>query len=108
MAAFGLVELQRAGERLEDGLGHAGEVPTFQTRVVVRAHVGEESDFLTAQTGDAPVGAVERQPSLLRGDPRPAGGQEVAHLGPVVHVPDRTGRPCVEGGSGSTGQDREG
>ena len=94
---FGLVELQRAGEGLEHGLGDAGEVPALEAGVVVGADAGEQGDFFAAQAGHAPVGAVERQAGLLGGDPRPAGGQEVAHLGPVVHALDRTWPPARRG-----------
>ena len=48
VGAFGLVELQRARQRLEYRLGHPGEVPALQPGVVVGAHAGEQGDLFAA------------------------------------------------------------
>src|SRR5690242_6927409 len=98
---LGLVELERAGDGLQHGVGDAGQVALFQARVVVGADTGEHGDFLAAQPGNAPVAAVEGQPGLLRGDPGAAGDKEVPHIGPVAaaHVVHATSAPEDEGGS---------
>lgn len=86
MGPFGVVELQGAGQRLEDGLRDPGEVAPFQAGVVVGAHPGEHGDLLAAQPLDAAPAAVERDPGLRGGQPFPAGGEEVADLIGVVHA----------------------
>jgi hypothetical protein len=67
VCAFGLVELECAGERFEHAVGDPVEVAPFEAGVVVGADPSEQCDFLPAQTGDAPVAAVGRQTRLLRG-----------------------------------------
>ena len=42
MVAFGVVELERPGDAVEDGVGGAGEVAAFQADVVVDADAGEQ------------------------------------------------------------------
>ena len=53
MRAFGVVELQRAGERLEHGVGDAGGVAAFELCVVGDADTGERGDLLAPQAGHA-------------------------------------------------------
>jgi NAD(P)-dependent dehydrogenase (short-subunit alcohol dehydrogenase family) len=86
---LGVVELQGSGEGVEDGGGHPGDRAAFQLRVVLDAHPGEGGDFTAAQPGHAAVADVG-QPRLLRGDLGPAGDEEVADLGAIVHVIDGT------------------
>jgi hypothetical protein len=62
---FGLVEAQRPGERVEDALGDAGEVPALELRVVLHADTGQVGDLAAAQTRHAPVAAVARQAGPL-------------------------------------------
>ena len=52
--ALGLVELQRAGERLEHALGDAAHVAALEARVVRDADAGEHRDLLAAQPRHAP------------------------------------------------------
>jgi pimeloyl-ACP methyl ester carboxylesterase len=87
MGALRLVELQGAGDALEDALGRAGCPAALQPDVVVDADSGQERDLFPAQPGHAAVAAVGGQPGLLRGDPRAPGDQEIADLVPVVHSP---------------------
>ena len=100
--ALGLVERERVGEGLQDALGHAGEVPALEARVVVDAHAGEHRDLLPAQAGHAPVRAPGGQPGLLRGDPGPAGREEVPGLVAVVHGVDATADRPGQGGPAGT------
>ena len=55
VGAFGVVELQRTGERLEHGLGDAASVAALEARVVLDADAGEHRDLLAAQPGHAAV-----------------------------------------------------
>ena len=41
VGAFGVVEAQRVGERLEDAVGGAGGVAALQALVVLDAHAGQ-------------------------------------------------------------------
>ena len=77
--ALGVVELQRAGERVEHAVGDAAHVAALQARVVRDADAGQHGHLLAPQAGHAarPVG---RQPGLLRADPPAARGQELADL----------------------------
>jgi hypothetical protein len=86
VGAFGFVELQRAGQCVEDVVGDAAGVAAFELGVVVDADPGQHGDFLAAQARDAPVTAVGGQAGLLRGDPGPPGGQEIPDLAPAVHA----------------------
>jgi hypothetical protein len=70
--AFGLVQLQRAGERFEDGVGDTGRVAPFQPRVVVDADPGQQRDFLPAEPGDPAMAAVGGQTGPFRREPGPA------------------------------------
>jgi hypothetical protein len=58
MCPFGVVELEGAGDRVEDGRGGAGEGAAFQFGVVLDAHVGECGDLAAAQAWDATVANV--------------------------------------------------
>jgi len=55
MGAFGVVESQRVGERVEDLIGGAGGVPALQAFVVLDAHTRERGDLFAAQAGHAPL-----------------------------------------------------
>jgi hypothetical protein len=85
VGALGVVELQRAGERLEHALGDSPDVAALEAGVVRDAHAGEDGDLLAAQSGNA-ARAVGGQPDLVWGDPGPSGGQELADLGLGVHT----------------------
>lgn len=89
MGALGVVQLQRAGDGLEDGGGGTGQVAPFEFRVVLDAHVGQCGDLTPAQSGHAPS-RFGRQVDLLRGYLRSPRGEELADLLTVVHVFDRT------------------
>jgi hypothetical protein len=84
--ALGVVELQGACDAVDDALGDAGGAAAFEPGVVVSGDAGQEGDLLAAQARDPPtVPAVGGEPRLLRADPVPAGGQELAYL--AAHVP---------------------
>ena len=55
--AFDVVELQRAGDRVEHLRGGAVGLPALEAGVVVHAHASEVSHLFTAQAGD-PARAV--------------------------------------------------
>jgi hypothetical protein len=69
MRALGLVELQRAGQRLQHAVGHAVDVAALQPRVVVDAHPGEQRDLLAAQAGYPPLASVDGQARPVGRDP---------------------------------------
>ena len=71
MVAFGVVQLQRPGDALEDGVGGAGEVAAFHPDVVVDADPGEHRHLLPAQPCHPAVAAIGGQAGLFGGDPRP-------------------------------------
>ena len=99
MGAFGVVELQGAGDGVEDGRGDAGERAAFELGVVLDADPGQGRDLTAAQPGHPP-GADTGQTRLLRGDLGSSRDQELADLGTVVHIIDVTtgsagvGMPC--------------
>ena len=90
MRPLRLVELKPTGERLQHGLRDALEVPALEAGVVVDADAGEHRDLLAAQPGNATGATEDRQARLLRRDPGPPRGQELADLAPVVHDHDGT------------------
>ncbi len=57
MSGFSVVEVQGAGEGVEDAGGDAGKVAAFEAGVVVHTHPGQQGDLFAAQSGDAPVAA---------------------------------------------------
>src|SRR5215212_11056361 len=107
MCPFGVVELQRPGQRLQDALGDAAETAAFEPGVVIDADAGEQRDLLPAQPSHPAVAAVHRQASPLRSDLGAPGGEEIADLRPVVHDVDATAEPRSAGGSTSTWVSRD-
>ena len=101
VGAFGVVELQGAGERVEDAGGDTGEGAAFELGVVLHAHPGQRGDLAAPQPGDAalPGGG---QAGLLGADLGAAGGEELAHFDSVVHDIDGTTRGAQVGCTGST------
>jgi len=63
--AFGLVELQRPGERLQDAVGHPGEVAALELGVVLHAHPGEVGDLPALEAGHPPVGREGGRPAAV-------------------------------------------
>jgi hypothetical protein len=43
--AFGLVELQRIGQRLEHALGRTGQIPPLEAGVVVHRYPGQQRNL---------------------------------------------------------------
>src|SRR5437879_367274 len=72
----GLAEPQGPAERVEQALGHPGEVTPLELGVVLDADSGQVGDLAAAQAGHPAVAAVVRQPGLLGGDLGPAGAEE--------------------------------
>jgi hypothetical protein len=96
-----LIELQRAGEGIQDLDGHAGEVSALHPRVVLDADPGEHGHLFAAQAGHpATPAADDSRP--VRGDPVPARMQELSHLRSMIHTASgNVGAPLV-GGTAST------
>jgi hypothetical protein len=81
--AFGVVELERVRDAVDDALGGTWGVTALQSDVVLRRNARENRNFLTAQARDAsPVAAVDGQTCLLRRDPGATGREELADLRP--------------------------
>ena len=87
VSALGVVELQRASQRLEDAVRGPGEVAALEAGVVGGAHAGEDGDLLAAQPGHAARSVVGQADvgSFDLGSPR---GQEFADLAAGVHAPN--------------------
>lgn len=85
--AVGLIELQRVCERFEHRVGGTAGIALFQSHVGVHAHAREQGNLLMAETRDATVAAVGRQPCPLRGDACPPGC-------PGTRAPRRPGSAC--------------
>jgi hypothetical protein len=81
---LGLVELQRPRQRLQHEVGHAADLATLETAVVVGADTGQRRDLFAAQARHPPL-AVARQAGLLGGDLRPARGKELGDVVRGVH-----------------------
>ncbi len=66
VGAFGVVELEGAGDGFEDGRGDAGEVAAFEFGVVLDADVGQRGD-LAACAGRARGAGIRRAAPPARG-----------------------------------------
>jgi hypothetical protein len=64
---LGVVELECAGDRVEDAVGGPADVPAFQPRVVVHADAGERGDLFAPQAGHAPFAAEVRKARGVNG-----------------------------------------
>lgn len=78
------VQLQGAGDGVEDAGRHPGELAALEPSVVLDAHPGEAGDLAAAQSGH-PALSDDGHAGLLGGDLRAAGGEELAYFGSVVH-----------------------
>ena len=79
--AFRRVEVERAGQRVEDLGGRLGRPSLFQAHVVVHADARELGQFLAAQPAH-PAATARDQPDVLRRHPPAPGTEEAAQ-----HVP---------------------
>lgn len=86
VAAFGVVQAQGAGDRLQYRLGDVGVPALFEAGVVVRAHPGQMCDFLAAQSGHPARAATEGRPRVLGAQTGPPRAQEVPQFADVVHA----------------------
>ena len=75
MSAFGLVEAEDSGERVEDLLGGLGRAALLQAYVVVDANSGQVRDLFATQPFDA-AAAVGRDADARRVNPGTPGSQE--------------------------------
>src|SRR6202044_3901848 len=82
--AFSVVELERAGDGFDDVVGHAGEVASLDTGVVLHADARQGGELGTPQAGHAPR-AVGSDPRLVGREVAPARGQELPDLRLEVH-----------------------
>lgn len=62
VGAFGVVELEGAGDGFENGGGGSGEVSALQLGVVLHAHIGERGYLAAAQAGYPPAGRLRAVP----------------------------------------------
>ena len=85
VVAFSVVQLQRPGDALKDGVRGAGEVAAFHPDVVVDADSRKQRDLFSAQSCYPAGAAVGGQASLGGSDSGPPGGEELADLRSVVH-----------------------
>lgn len=67
MRALGVVELKSLGERVEDALGDATEIPVLHARVVVDADAGKDRHLLPSQPRHPPC-AIGGETRLFRRD----------------------------------------
>jgi len=84
VGALGVVEPQRAGERVQHAFGYAAHVSALKAGVVRDADAGEDGDLLAAEPRDA-ARAVRHKPDLVWSNPAAAGGQELPDLALGVH-----------------------
>lgn len=76
MAALGLVQQERPGERIEHLDGRVVRQALLQPGVVRPAHPGQLGHLLTAQAWYPPVVVVQLQPDVRGSDLRPTRLQE--------------------------------
>jgi hypothetical protein len=100
--AFGVVEVQGAGDAVQDAVGGPRQVAALESHVVVERDAGQQCDLLAAQPFHPPVTAKGGQPGLLGGDAGAAGDEELPDLGAVVHVRHGRREPRDEAGTGIT------
>ena len=108
VGSFGVVQLQRAGERLEHQLGDAAQIAALEARVVVDADAGQKRDLFPAEPRHSPRPAVRAQPRLLRRDLPAPGGQEFPRLAPRVHDVETNAAPRTVRGPADTWFNRAG
>jgi hypothetical protein len=87
--AFGLVEAEDAGERVEDLLGGLGRAALLQAHVVVDADPGQVRDLLAPQALD-PAAPFDGDADVRRVHPGTPGAQEARK---IVHP--ATGQICL-------------
>jgi hypothetical protein len=58
MSPLRVVQLKRAGKRLENAFRDSGKVAALEAGVVVDADPGEDGDLLPAQSRNAPIPAI--------------------------------------------------
>ena len=89
VGAFGVVELESAGERVQHAGRDTGEGAAFEFGVVLHAHAGQAGDLAAPQPGN-PAVPDGGQAGPLGADLGAAGGEELAHFDSVVHDIDGT------------------
>jgi hypothetical protein len=98
---LGLVELECAGEGIENLGGHASEVPAFHPRVILDTDPGEDGYLFPAQPGNAAASPAD-DARLTGGDPVPAGAQELRYLCSMIHSTNANATRHDVGGTAST------
>jgi len=86
MLTFSVVELQRAGHRLQHRLRRAGQMAAFESGVIVHADPRQHGNLLPAQARDASLVTEAGQPSLFRCQPGSATGQELLDVLAAIHI----------------------
>ena len=88
--SLGLVEMQGAGDGVQDAFRGVDVASLLQAHVVVGADPGQLGELLAAQAGHAAAAEV-RQPDVLGAQPRAPRAQEGTKLGARVHGPSVPG-----------------
>ena len=85
--ALGVVQLQGAGDSVQDGGGGSGDRAALELGVVLHADAGEGRHLSAAQPRDPSVGASD-DAGRLGSDLGASRHEELAHVGSVVHDVD--------------------
>ena len=93
----GVVQLQGAGERVENLLGGVALASLLEADVVVHAHPGEHRQFLSAEPRHAPA-AVALDPDILGLNQLAPCAQEISDAVVGLHYRDGTRASCRQGG----------
>lgn len=80
----GVVQLERPGYGVKDRGADAGQDAAFEFGVVLDADAGQGCDLAAPKAADAAFAEIG-QTDVPGGHLRPAGGEELADLGSVVH-----------------------
>src|SRR4051794_11200042 len=102
VGALDVVQLEGAGDGIEDVVGDATNGAALELGVVLDTDPGEHGHLFAAQPLHATAAPVGAQPGLGRRDSGAAGGEELADLVPGPHVAHRTAALGPEGGAAST------
>jgi hypothetical protein len=83
-----LVELERVGDSVQDGLRGPAEVAALEPYVVLDAHACEQRDLFSAQALDPAVPSPGRESRILRGEAGTARAEELRGILPDIHDPN--------------------
>jgi hypothetical protein len=102
VGAFGLVELKRVRDAVEDSVGCAGQVSSLHADVIVNADAREQGDLLASEPLHPAVAAVGGESGLRGRDALAPRDEELADLGSAVHDHHGMRTHGRQGGTGVT------